>query len=58
MIEKFYVLVWLLLIVSATASIFTGAMNELAMVTFGLIALGLVHVFLWWSTLRNPERTQ
>jgi len=53
MIKKFYVLAWFVLIGSATASVLNGTLNDLAMVAFGLIALGLVYALALWSVLTN-----
>jgi hypothetical protein len=58
MIKKFYVLAWFLLIGSVIASVFSGTLTELAMVTFGLIALSLVHALAVWAVLIDPRDAQ
>jgi hypothetical protein len=58
MIKKFYVFAWLVLTGSAIASVFTGSLNELGMVVFGLIALVLVYAFALWVVVRIPEDAQ
>ena len=55
MIKKFYVLAWFLLIGSAAAVIFTGSLNGLSLVAFGLVAVGLVHGLALWSVLMNTS---
>lgn len=56
--KKFYVLAWFLLAAAVLVSIFTGTFNSLAMVVFGLVAVGLVHGFALWSVIVNTRDTQ
>jgi hypothetical protein len=58
MIKKFYVLAWFLLIGSVIVSVFTGALTGLGMVTYGLIALALVHALMLWSLIVNTREAQ
>jgi hypothetical protein len=56
--KKFYVLAWFLLAAAVLVSIFTGTFNSLAMVVFGLVAVGLVQGFALWSVIVNTRDTQ
>jgi hypothetical protein len=58
MIKNFYIVAWLLLIGSAVHSILNGTLNELAMVSFGLIGLALVYALALWAVLINPGHPQ
>jgi len=54
MIKHIYILAWGLVIGTAIVSVHTGHLNEIGMVTFGLLTLALVHVLAVWSVLRDP----
>lgn len=55
MIKKIYGLAWLGLIALAAVAVATGSFNELAVLAFGLVALGLVHALAVWSVIVNTE---
>ena len=58
MLKNFYVLAWFLLIGSALVSVFTGSLNEIGMVAFGLIGLALVYALALWSVFSNHGAMQ
>ena len=55
MIQKFYVLAWLLLAGSILYSVIAGPVNGLQMVAFSLIGLALVYAFALWAVLANTR---
>ena len=58
MLKKLYVSAWFLLILAAAATIFTGSLNEVGMVAFGLIGLALVYAMALWVVFVNPGQMQ
>lgn len=58
MIKKLYVLAWLLLIGAVVSTIFKGTLDELAMVAFAIIAMGLIHALALWAAFVNTRDAQ
>jgi hypothetical protein len=58
MLKKFYVSAWLLLIGSGAVSVFTGSLNEIGMLAFGLISLALVYALALWAVFTNSGEMQ
>ena len=58
MIKKFYGLVWLLFFASVMVSVFTGTLGPLAMVVYGVVAVGLVYALALWSVYGGSEDMQ
>ena len=56
MLKKFYVLAWFLLVGATVVSVFTGSLNEIGMLAFGLIALALVHSLGLWAAFKNSQQ--
>lgn len=57
MINKFYFSAWILLILAAFASIFTGTLNAATTVALSLFALVLVFALALWSVIVNTRRS-
>jgi hypothetical protein len=58
MVKKFYVLVWLLLIGSAFATVLRGNFDAISIIAISVGALGLLYAFAMWAVFRNPEGVQ
>ena len=58
MIKKFYGLVWVLFFASVLVSVLTGTLGPLAMVVYGVVAVGLVYALALWSVHGGAEEVQ
>ena len=53
--KKIYPTAWFLLAILFFASVFTGSFNELSLVVFSLIALGLVYALALWAVIDHSR---
>ena len=53
--ENLYVLAWFLLVAIVLVLALTGTLTPLALVSYSLLALGLVFTLMLWSVIANTQ---